>query len=58
MTHRILYLQDILNRESSELVKTIIWEQKEHQCKGDFYAEVKEKRDELDTLPENLIESK
>ena len=58
MTHRILYLQDILNRENSELIETIIWEQKEHQCKDDFYAEVKEKRDELHILPDNLIEIK
>ena len=58
MTHQTLYLQDILNRENSELVETIIWEQNEHQCKGDSYAEVKEKRDELHILPDNLIEIK
>ena len=58
LTHQILLLHNILNRKYNELVETITWEQNKHQCKGDFYAEVKEKRDELDKLPENLIESK
>ena len=37
MKRRILYLQDVLEREDGELTKQVLLVQKENGCNGDFY---------------------
>ena len=40
MAKRIMYLQEIMNRDDSELTKQVVMAQKERCLPGDFYAQV------------------
>ena len=58
MKRRILYLQDIIDREEDELVKRVVLEQKKQHSDGDFYTQVEDNMKELSIRFEDIMESK
>ena len=58
MKRRILYLQDILNRNDDEITKRVVLRQKELCYKGDFYPQTKNDMDYLSVTEDDLSESK
>ena len=58
MKRRILYLQDIMNRDDGEITKQIILAQKEQCYKGDFYEQVRKNIEELSVTNEEMEGSK
>ena len=55
MKRRILYLQDILNRNDAEITKRVVLRQKELCYKGDFYPQTKTDMDYLSVTDVGLF---
>ena len=58
MKRRILYLQDIMNRNETEITRMVVMAQKERCHKGDFYAQVSKDMNEIGISSKEMLESK